>query len=174
MLIEELFRKGIMVMGPSKDNPARAVGVFNLNKVSKFPALRLAEMQKMKWLAGEWTSENKVPATRKNPAYTDIGAATLRFCEKDAWICMVGADGRERPFITFDPFSRQWMFGLAEGAYGILRSPGWKGRCMIFTGHMTMIGVDCEIRQTWTKKSDHEYGYVNEERLRNGKWSYVD
>jgi len=32
----------------------------------------------------------------------------------------------ETPNITFDPFSKQWMYVLIDGAYGILRSPeGW-------------------------------------------------
>ena len=174
MLMEELFARGIMMMGPSKEDPQRQVGVFNKDVVGSFPALRLAEMEKIKWLAGDWTAVNKVPATRRNPAYTDIRSSTIKVCEKSAWVCRVGPDGRERPYITFDPFSKQWIYLLAEGAYGILRSPGWTGNRIVFEGHMTMIGVDCEMRQTWMKASGDQFSFVNEEQLPDGSWGYVD
>ncbi len=37
-----------------------------------------------------------------------------------------------------------------------------------------MIGVDCELRQTWTKVTDDEFRFVNEEQLADGAWAYVD
>jgi len=39
---------------------------------------------------------------------------------------------------------------------------------------MTMIGVDCEMRQSWNKTSDDHFSYVNEEQLRDASWSYID
>ena len=174
MLLEQLFERGIMRMGPAKDDAHRQVGVFNSETVATFPTMRLAELQKFRWIAGEWTAINNVPATRANPAYADLSSTTFKLCEKDAWICLVGRDGRERPHITFDPFSRQWMYVLAEGAYGILRSPGWDDNQIVFTGPMMMIGVDCELRQSWTKISDNEFRFVNEEKLSDGSWGYVD
>jgi hypothetical protein len=174
MLMEELFARGIMMMGPSRDDPQRQVGVFNKDVVGRFAAVRLAEMEKVTWLAGDWTAVNKVPLTRTNPAYEDIRSSTLRLCETGAWICRVGADGRERPHITFDPFSKQWMYVLAEGAYGILRSPGWTGNQIVFAGRMTMIGVDCEWRLTWNKATDDQFSFLNEEQLPDGSWGYVD
>jgi hypothetical protein len=174
MLMEELFGRGIMVMGPAKDDPTRRTGTFNMDLLKTFPALKAAEMEKMRWLEGEWSSVNRVPATSKNPAYEDRGSGTYKFCEKDAWVCLVGKDGRERRFITYDPFSKQWMYLLAEGAYGFLRSSGWNGNELVFEGEMTMIGVNCVLRQTWTKKSNEEFSFVNEEKLPDGTWGYVD
>jgi len=174
MLMEELFGRGIMVMGPAKDDPGRMTGVFNMELLKTLPALKAAEMEKMRWLEGEWDSLNRVPATSKNPAYEDKGMGTYRFCEKDAWICLVGKDGRERKYLTFDPFSRQWIYLLAEGAYGILRSAGWNRDTLVFEGEMTMIGVNCVLRQTWKKRSDNEFSFVNEEKLRDGSWAHVD
>jgi hypothetical protein len=167
MVMEELFGRGIMKMGPAKEDPNRQTGVFNMEFLMGLPALRQAEMEKFKWLAGEWNAWNNVPATRNNPAYTDVNSYAFSLCAKDCWICGV-RNGRERPHITFDPFSRQWIYLLAEGAYGILRSPGWNGNEIVFTGQMTMIGIDCEWRQTMTKVSDDEYRAVNEERA--GGW----
>lgn len=109
-----------------------------------------------------------------NPAYTDVSNGTYKFCEKSAWICLVDRAGVERRHITFDPFSRQWMFVMLEGAYGILRSGGWIDNRIVFEGHVTLIGVECELRQTWTKASDDEFGFVNEERHADGAWGYVD
>jgi len=66
--MEELFGRGIMVMGSAKDDPSRQTGTFNIELLKTFPALKTSEMEKMRWLEGEWTSVNRVPGTSKNPA----------------------------------------------------------------------------------------------------------
>ena len=175
MLIEELFSRGVMKMGASRVDPGRQVGTFNLEFVSKLPALRAAEMEKFRWLAGEWNHENHVPATRASPAYTDVGSSRFSLSEKDSWVCLVTSDGQQVRNITFDPFSKQWIYVLTQGSYGILRSPdGWIGDKIVFSGLMTMIGINCEWRMTWTKSSDDEFGFTNEERDPNGSWAYID
>jgi len=136
MLIEELFGRGIMAMGPAKDRPGLQTGTFDMELRKTFPALKAAEMEKMRWIEGEWNSVNRVPATSKNPAYEDVNTGTYRFCEKDSWICLVGKDRRERKYLTFDPFSGQWIYVLLEGAYGILRSRGWNGNEIAFEGEV--------------------------------------
>jgi hypothetical protein len=173
-LFDQLFGRGIMVMGPHRNDPERHVGVFNRELLATFPAIRAAEMEKFQWIAGQWLVSNKVPAGKNHPAYTDVNTYTYSVCEKGNWICITGADGREKPHITFDPFSRQWIYVLTEGAYGILQSPGWTGNQIVFTGHMTMIGVECEMRQTWIKKNADEIRIVNEEIMPDGQWVYVD
>ena len=128
MLMERLFSTGIMKMGPSRVDPRRQVGVFNPVFVADLPALRAAELEKFRWITGEWAYENAVPATSVSPAYGDIGSARFSFNQKTNWINMVAPDGTETPQITFDPFSKQWIFLLMTGSYGILRSaPGWSG-----------------------------------------------
>ena len=173
MLIEELFSRGIMTMGPSRNDPSRQVGIFNSAFVAKLPALRTTEMEKFAWIAGEWNYENEVPATRVSPPYVDIGSA--KYCEKGGWICLLALDGREIRQITFDPFSTQWIYVLLEGSYGILRSSeGWVGERIVFSGLMTMVGINCEWRMTWTKTGDDQFGFVNEERNPDGSWAYID
>ena len=126
-------------------------------------------------LAGEWNHENQVPATRVSPAYIDSGASKFVFSENDGWISSVSPDGRLTPHITFDPFSKRLIYVLIRGSYGILRSEGgWAGRRIFFSGLMTMIGIDCEWRMTWTKVSDDEFGFVNEERDDSGSWACID
>ena len=175
MLMEELFSRGIMTMGPSRIDPARQVGVFNPEFLTGLPALRAAEMEKFRWIAGEWSHENAVPATRFSPAYTNVGTSRFSLCENGSWICAVRPDGREVPHITFDPFSRQWIYLLANGAYGILRSSeGWTGDRIVFTGLMTMIGVNCEWRLTLHRKCPDEFSFINEERGPDGAWLYID
>jgi hypothetical protein len=57
----------------------------------------------------------------------------------------------------------------------MLRAPqGWADNRLMFTGLMTMIGIDCEWRMTWHKQSDDAFGFVNEERGPDGTWSYID
>ena len=72
-LMKELFSTGIMQMGPSRVNPARQVGTFNPASVAGFPALRAAEIEKFRWIEGEWDYENGVPATEVSPEYADVG-----------------------------------------------------------------------------------------------------
>ena len=175
MLIEQLFSTGIMKMGPSRLDPQRQVGVFNPAALAGLPALRSAELEKFRWIAGEWNYDNAVPATAASPAYTDIGSARFSFNEKTTWITMVAPDGEEFPQITFDPFSRQWIYLLTKGSYGMLRSAaGWSGDSIAFTGRMTMIGIDTEWRMTWTRHSSDRFSFVNEELAPNGAWAYID
>ena len=175
MLMERLFSTGIMKMGPSRVDPARQVGVFNPDYVSGLPALRTAEMERFRWLTGDWDYENSVPATAVSPAYTDVGSATFVLNEKTNWICMVAPDGTETPNITFDPFSKQWIYLLMKGSYGILRSAdGWRGNTIAFSGQMTMIGIHCEWRMTWTHEGANEFSFVNAERDTDGSWAYID
>jgi hypothetical protein len=164
-----------MKMGPSRVDPARQVGVFNLDAIAGLSAQRSAKMDEFRWIVGEWNYENAVPATGSNPAYTDVGSCRYAFCEKGNWLCMVAPDGREIPQITFDPFSKQWIYVLTTGAYGMLRSQdGWVGNHVSFTGLMTMLGFNCEWRIRWTKGSEDTFSFVNEEREADGTWIYID
>jgi hypothetical protein len=132
-------------------------------------------MEKFGWFAGEWDYENAVPATRVSPAYVDIGSTRFLFRSKEGWIYSVAPDGKETPQITYDPFSKQWIYVLIKGSYGILRSSeGWKGNTISFSGFMTMLGINCDWRMTWTKQGDNEFGFINEERNEDGSWAYID
>jgi len=73
-------------MGPSRADPGRQVGVFRPEALSGLPGIRKPEMDKFRWLAGQWSYENSVPATWLSPAYTDVGVCRFTFCEKDSWI----------------------------------------------------------------------------------------
>ena len=182
MLMEELFSRGIMTMGPSRVDPSRQVGIFQPDYLAGLPALRTAEMEKFRWIVGEWNYENTVPATRANPAYADIGSSRYAFDEGGNWVCAIAPNGREIPLITFDPFSHQWIYTLTNGAYCTLRSSeGWTrphtaaGDQIVFTGLMTMIGINRDWRMTWTRKGTDEFGFVNEERLYAiSSWDYID
>jgi hypothetical protein len=45
---------------------------------------------------------------------------------------------------------------------------------MVFEGSMTMIGVNCYLRQTWKKKNNDEFRFMNEEKLPDRSWVSVD
>jgi len=175
MLIEKLFARGTMTMGPSRNDPERQVGVFPPELLPQLAALRAAELEKVRWLAGDWRYENQVPATRFSPAYTDAGICRFSLCENGAWICSGAPQGPERRNLTFDPLSRQWIYVLTQGSFGILRSSvGWTGNSIVFTGMMTMVGINCEWRMTWVKESEESFHFVNEELGTGGDWQYVD
>lgn len=175
MLMEQLFSSGLMQMGPSRVDPNRTVGVFNPSAIGDLPQLRAEKMKEFSWIVGEWSHENLVPATKANPAYADIGSGKFSMCEKNNWICMVAPDGRETPNITFDPFSRQWIYVLLNGAYGMLRSQeGWVDNQIAFTGSMTMLGIECSWRMRWTKESVDRFTFINEEQGEEGNWLNID
>lgn len=175
MLIERLFSTGIMRMGPSRLDPDRQVGVFNPEAIRDLPAQRAAEMEKVAWLAGEWDFENSVPATSASPAYTDIGTGRYTLCDHKAWICQAAPDGRETPLITWDPFSRQWIYLLYRGGFGMLRSAdGWRANQIAFTGLMTMLGINTDWRITWRRENENQFSFTNEEKAEDGSWVYID
>jgi hypothetical protein len=182
MLMERLFSSGMMTMGPSKADPARQVGVFTEKAIHSIAGVKAKEIELFRWIVGEWSYDNAVPATRVSPAYTDSGKQRFTITEPDGWVCSVSPNGEKHPMITIDAFSRQWIYLLTRGSYGMLRSKeGWMGNRISFVGAMTMIGIDCEWRMTWIKSSDDEFKFVNEERLpgsnveiEDGSWSYID
>lgn len=175
MLIEQLFSSGVMQMGPSRVDPGRQVGVFNPAAIAAVPAARTERMKEFSWIAGEWIHENVVPATKSNPAYIDVGSGRFGLCENGNWLCRITPDGREIPHITYDAFSRQWFYVLMNGAFGMLRShEGWRNNEIVFTGQMTMLGINCEWRIHWTKESDDCFFFINQERDAAGVWTHID
>ncbi len=162
-------------MGSSHPDAGRQVGVFPLGLFQRLSAERAAVMEKFRWIAGDWSYENRVPATRLSPAYSDTGNQTFSLCEGERWVCIISPGGLPQRHITFDPLSKQWIYVVMRGAYGILRSPdGWSGNQIVFSGLMTMLGINFYWRMTWTRVSDDEFGFVNEELEAGGSRAYMD
>jgi hypothetical protein len=172
-VIDAMFAGGVVRMGPSRHDPARQVATFDPSAIAALAAARDRELHAFLWILGNWHFENAVPAGRLNPAYTDIGTARYVRSEDGAWIALALPNGRPVPLLTFDAWSRQWIYVLTNGAYGLLRSPGWAGNTMTFTGTMTMVGVTCDWRMRWTKDGDDAFAFVNEEQVA-GRWRYID
>src|SRR5580765_6557088 len=167
-LIETLFARRLVRMGPSRHDASRQVATFDPEVLAGLASRRTDEMARFQWLIGDWTFENPVPATRLSPAYCDAGSASFASSPDGAFICMVARDGRQTPLLTFDPWSDQWIYMLTNGSYGVLRSPGWQGDAITFAGTMTMIGINCEWRMTWTRDGPDAFRFVNEEKLADG------
>ena len=68
-------------------------------------AIRASVLEDFAWIAGDWTFENSVPATRLSPAYADAGRQ--RFAIADSWVCAGLPGGRLEQHITFDPFRQE-------------------------------------------------------------------
>ena len=169
LIFEQLVRRGFMVL-----DPERKVLTFNREVVGKFPPVRKSKMEEFQWLVGEWAFENRVRATPTTPAYTDTYFYTYQLCEDDTRLCLVGPGGKLRPYLTFDAFSNRWMMTFTEALYGVLRSYGWQGNTIVFAGGLTMLGVDCELRQTITRQSESQFHILNEEKLTDGSWHMMD
>ena len=168
-VFEEIFKRGFMVMDRDKN-----VGTFNLPMVSGFAAKRKEKMLSFAWMAGSWRAVNTVRATPTTPAYEDTYEYTYETEDEGARVVAVRAGGKKFPYLTFDAFSERWMMMFTEVIYGVLQAREWAGSQIVFTGPLTMLGVDCELRQTLTKKSENEFHILNEERLPDSTWSIVD
>ena len=106
-------------MGPSRFDPGRQVAVF-VQTIQKVSAVRAIEMERFRWIAGEWDFENLVPPTRLSPAYTDVGASRFSISEDGGWVWMVSPDGNSLPCLTFDPLSCNGFMYLLVDLMGCL------------------------------------------------------
>jgi len=173
MLIEELFTNGTMIMGPSRSDPGREVGILAPSVLAGFADKRAGALERFSWIAGDWSYENVVPPTSVSPGYRDVGR--LRFVLDGGWVCTVTDAGVSTRWITFDPLSGQWFFVLTGTSFGLLRSSeGWTDAGISFSGPMTMIGLDREWRMRWTTTGHDAFTFVNEERVASGDWIYID
>ena len=169
LIFEQLVARGLMAFDPN-----RKVLAFNLPALAKFPAIRQEKIEGFKWLIGEWAFENHVRATPATPSYVDTYFYTYDLADDRTRYTVSGHGAKARPYLTFDPFSKRWMMTFTEGLFGVLQSDGWRGETIVFTGPLTMLGVDCETRQTITKKSSDEFHILNEEKLPDGTWHETD
>jgi len=169
LIFEQFVSRGVMSFDPN-----RRVLAFNLPVIAKLPAIRQQKIEEFKWLVGDWAFENHVRATPTTPAYTDTYFYRYELAENGTRYTVSGHGAKARPYLTFDPFSNRWMMTFTEGLFGVLQSEGWQGDTIVFIGRLTMLGVDCELRQTITKRSPDEFHILNEERLENGSWQETD
>ena len=169
LLFEQLVRRGLMAYDPD-----RKVLTFNLPVIAKLPAIRRQKMEEFKWLIGEWVFENHVRATPTTPAYVDTYSYSYELAEGGTRYTVSGHGATRRPYLTFDPFSNRWMMTFTEGLFGVLQSDGWQGDTMVFTGPLTMLGVDWELRQAISKRGPDEFHIRNEEKLADGTWRETD
>jgi hypothetical protein len=169
LIFEQLVSRGLMVFDPN-----RKVLTFNLSALARFPAIRQQRIDEFKWMIGDWAFENHVRATPTTPSYTDTYYYTYELADNGTRFTVSGHGAKARPYLTFDPFSNRWMMTFTEGLFGVLQSNGWEGDTIVFSGPLTMLGIDCELRQTITKKSPDEFHILNEEKLPDGSWRETD
>jgi hypothetical protein len=169
LMFEQIVRRGYMVF-----DAERNALVFNRAVLAGFPETRRRKMAEFSWLAGEWSSENRVRATPTTPAYTDTYVYTYRFCDDDSRITVSGPGGKDRPYLTYDPFSERYMMTFTDVIYGVLQASNWSGDSIVFEGPLTSLGADCHLRQTLSKRGDDEFHLLNEERLADGSFVITD
>lgn len=66
------------------------------------------------------------------------------------------------------------MMRFTESVYGVLQCKGWQRDSIVFAGCLTMLGVDCEICQTISKRSADGFHTLNEEEIKEGTWVVTD
>lgn len=169
-LMEQLFARGTMAMDQEKNTAIVPPAVL-----ARAVAASKAELARFRWLEGEWTVINSVPATKRSPAYTGTVRYTFQVCEDETTICLSYAD-RNVPFLRFDGLASRWISLMPQrgGTYGFLQSEGWKGESIVFEGRLLMLGVDWQVRQTWTRRGPDEFRMENRERTPRGAWRFAD
>lgn len=151
-------------------DPNRHVGVFPPGLLEQLLHQRKLHLERFSWLLGEWDHQNLVPATSANPAYCDTGTSSYSASNDGMWIL-----GKGQPFLTYDPFSKRYIFVLTRGSFGVLRSTrDWDGRTIAFEGSMTMLGIDLDWRMVWFRDADDRFSFRNEERGADGQWALID
>ena len=66
------------------------------------------------------------------------------------------------------------MMTFTESVYGVLQCKVWQRDSIVFAAWQTMLGVDCEICQTISKRSADEFHRLNEEEIKEGTWVVTD
>ena len=159
------------------DRIAKAMaGRSDLNDLGK-PA---PELQRMRWMLGQWNVEAVVFATPTAPQRTEHGKALITFVNDGTWLQMADAypaGNQDLGFLTYNIVSRRWIsVGLdSVGNAVISTASSWEGnRLVLQAPHVEILGVVTTLRQTLSKQDDDHYSLLNEEQLPSGAWVKLD
>lgn len=150
-------------------------------KADTFKETRKAapELERIAWIIGDWRQVASVfPNGRVRGSKTEAGvwrlsidrsANSVRWAPRDA-------PTEQIPFMTYDPYSGVW-FGAesATDTWGVTRSStNWTESKIVVEGHMTIRGVECDLRQTMERVKPGEFVVFNEQKRPDGSWIPID
>jgi hypothetical protein len=78
--------------------------------------------------------------------------------------------------VGYDPAAKRYFsyWGDAFGGWGPATSPGWRGDALVFTGELNVNGQKLGARDTFVKKSNHEFTYKGESQGADGSWLILE
>lgn len=76
--------------------------------------------------------------------------------------------------LTYDASAKQYVLVWLDnfGSWATEASPGWQGDTMVWTGDQMVMGEKATARDTFVKKSDHEYTHKFELNMK-GQWGTI-
>lgn len=142
------------------------------------------EMDKVKWLVGNWQCSGKTMASSMGPEHPTEATVAAEMALDGAWLL---AHYREKKtaqnampisgdeYWTYDGVEKMWdrvavdnMGGFATGT-----AKGWEKGVIVWSSEGMMGGQKAKFRDTFTRKSPKEAGYVGEIGSADGKWAKV-
>jgi len=142
-------------------------------------AMPPAELERAKWLLGQWEVSARVFATASTPERRSQGSSRIDQALGKAWIRFddTYADGSDLTFLTFNAITQRWVSVTIDGTGNAVTTQGTGSidHRLVFTGPpVSIVGETVRLRQTMEKRSDGEFHVLNEERLADGRWVALD
>ncbi|HEY2726842.1 MAG TPA: hypothetical protein VGI61_06690, partial [Parafilimonas sp.] len=79
--------------------------------------------------------------------------------------------------LQYDVYGKVWVLQAGYNNrydWGSQISNGWQGNKIVFYGTISLSGIKCNERQTWSKISMNQFHILYEEKLQNHTWFAVE
>jgi hypothetical protein len=137
------------------------------------------EMASLAFMLGDWDVTTTVFATAKRKASVSHGRSHIAPKLGGVWLAQTDSyDGveQDQTWTTFNPVIRRFVSASVDVTGNSVRTEaaGWRGNRLVFEGTVEIVGERVTLRQTMTRRSDHQFAVFNEERSASGKWVPLD
>ncbi|HEX2590706.1 MAG TPA: DUF1579 family protein [Rhizomicrobium sp.] len=127
------------------------------------PAL---EMKSLAFMVGDWDVTTTVFATAKRKASVSHGKSHIAQRLGGVWLAQSDTyDGAEQDqtWTTFNPVIRRFVSMSIDVTGNSVRTDaaGWRGNRLVYEGTVEIVGERVTLRQTMTRRSDHEFALLN-------------
>jgi hypothetical protein len=141
------------------------------------------EMAQLKYFAGTWSCEGKVPAGPMGPSRKTRTTVSIHSDLGGFWytgtVREVKSADNPNPMSgifheTYDTANKQFLMQWVDnmGAWSTETSPGWDGDQIVYTGEAVMAGQKIPGRDTFVKKGEAEMTHTAEMSM-GGQWTTI-
>jgi hypothetical protein len=141
------------------------------------------EMAQLKYLAGTWTCEGRVPAGPMGPSRKTRSTVSIHSDLGGFWYTGTVREAKtaDNPnpisgifHETYDTANKQFLLQWVDnmGAWSTETSPGWDGDKIVYAGEAVMAGQKIAGRDTFVKKGEGEMAHTAEMSM-GGEWTAI-